>query len=390
MKITILLRRDADDFKGEIIAAHNRTKEIIRNFPEAEVDLLVFREYFNSFFCKLRGTSKIKKEKSFEYDGLSYKALWFNFSPIDNVFIKLNIRPFFIFQKLNRFVKLLNGSDIVIAHSTFAGYVALRAKKRFGIPYMITWHGTDIHTTPNTTTFWRNLTVELLNHADANCFVSKYLLTKSNLLTKTSNKYVLYNGVDQTRFRRFSEEEKKMSRDNLVIDSTIKNIAFIGNLYHVKNVLVLPDVFSVVSRKFEGKIKFHFIGDGYLRNELNQKCKEANIDYKMWGNQSGDKIPMFINCMDLIVLPSKNEGLPLISVESLACGVPMVGSRVGGIAEAIGEHNVVELGDTFVQDFASLIITKLKEKKPVSVGKEFSWIETGLKEKQIIESIVNH
>lgn len=389
MKIVVLLRHDADDFKGEMIAAHNRTKELLRNNPNAEVRILVLREYFNALFCKMRGVKKIKKADSFSYEGITYKALWFNFSPIDNILVKFNKRPVVIFRKLNKFVKELRDSDIVIAHSTYAGYVALQAKKKYGIPYTVTWHGSDIHTTPVSNPFLRDLTTDILNNADCNCFVSMDLLKKSDALSSSLNKVVLYNGVDRDKFKPYSESERTQLRQLLGIDGDCVNIAFIGNFYHVKNILSLPKVYrKVVDLHKKKNLKFHFIGDGPLRTELERLCQASFIDYKIWGNQPADRMPEYINCMNLIVLPSLNEGLPLISVESLACGVPMVGSRVGGIAESIGTENTVELGENFSEDFAKLIVEQLDNCKPVTVGEDFSWTRTGEKEKQIINNIL--
>ena len=390
MKISILLRHDADDFKGEMIAAHNRTKELIKNFPEAKIQVLVLREYFNSFYCKLRGTQKIKKNKEFCYESITYKALWFNFSPIDNILTKLHKRPIVIFKELDRFISRLKDSDIIIAHSTYAGYVALKAKQKYNIPFMVTWHGTDIHTTPIVNPYLRSLTIDIINNADANCFVSRDLMTKSESLSKASRREVLYNGVDCTKFRKYSDIEKITAHQDLHIESGVKNVAFIGNLYNVKNVLALPEVYKLVIQSFgKDNILFHFIGDGPLRKELETLCHQGGIPFRIWGNQPAELMPQFINCMDLVVLPSLNEGLPLISVETLACGVPMVGSDVGGIPEAIGRGNVVPLNDEFAQNLASLILNKLGNVgESVFVPNQFSWIRTGRIEKDLINNIL--
>ena len=390
MIITILLRHDADDFKGEMIAAHNRTKELKKNFPDADIKVLVLREYFNVIFCKIRKVKKISKRASFEYEGITYKALWFNFSPLDNILVKMHHRPITIFKKLNRFVKYLKDSDIIVAHSTYAGYLALQAKKKYGIPYTITWHGSDIHTVPNCNEFLKHLTTLVIENASANCFVSRDLLQKSESLTNNAQKYVLYNGVDREKFTSMSEYVVNTIREKYRIDSNIKHVAFIGNLYHVKNVLSLPEIYSRVNKLYKEKtIVYHFIGDGPLRKELENRCKAFGIMYRLWGNQPAKQMPSIINCMDLIVLPSINEGLPLISIETLACGVPMVGANVGGIPEAIGQDNVVNHGEDFASNMSKLICMKLKDRVHVTVGDQFSWEKTGQLEKKIIDNIVS-
>ena len=62
-----------------------------------------------------------------------------------------------------------------------------------------------------------------------------------------------------------------------------------------------------------------------------------------FGNQPSSVMPDIMNCIDVLVLPSLNEGLPLVCAEALSCGAAVVGSDVGGIAEVIGSDNVVPL-----------------------------------------------
>ena len=62
-----------------------------------------------------------------------------------------------------------------------------------------------------------------------------------------------------------------------------------------------------------------------------------------FGNQSSPVMPDIMNCIDVLVLPSLNECLPLVCAEALSCGAAVVGSDVGGIAEVIGSVNVVPL-----------------------------------------------
>ena len=388
MKIIVLLRRDAEDFKGEMIAAHNRTKELIRNFPDAEIKVLVLREYYNRFFCKLRGVPHIQRKSHFEYDGIEYNALWFNFSACDNILCKLKKQPYFLYKRLNRFVNYLKGADLVISHSTTAGYVAMKAKEKYGVPYTITWHGSDIHTTPFSNSFAKALTTSLIENANANCFVSKDLLNKSEILTNISNKFVLYNGVDLTRFKPFNDRQKINAKKKYGISPNVKHVAYIGNLYHIKNVLALPEIYKMVTEKFSFcPVIFHLIGDGELRDELYNRCKDSGINYRLWGNQLPENMPEIINCMDLVVLPSLNEGLPLVSVETLACGVPMVGANVGGISEVIGRENVVNHGESFSGKMSDLIVDRLCHPTQVCVRDDFSWHKTGEIEKKMIESL---
>ena len=71
-------------------------------------------------------------------------------------------------------------------------------------------------------------------------------------------------------------------------------------------------------------------------------------------------MPALMNCVDILVLPSVNEGLPLVCAEALSCGANVVGSDVGGIAEVIGKDNVVPLGEGFAPQFAKKVVAMLE------------------------------
>ena len=91
-------------------------------------------------------------------------------------------------------------------------------------------------------------------------------------------------------------------------------------------------------------------------------------------------MPHILHQLDLILLPSKNEGLPLVALEALACGVAVIGSRVGGITEIIGLNNTVPLNENFIPEFADLAIQKINNPTKIILANEFSWEKTAEKE----------
>ena len=114
-----------------------------------------------------------------------------------------------------------------------------------------------------------------------------------------------------------------------------------------------------------------------------------NVRCKLWGNQPVEKMPELLNCVDLLVLPSKNEGLPLIVVEALQSGANVVASDVGGIKEVLGEENVIMLGDNFIERFSSRVVELLNTHSPApKVPQQFDWQMTSNAENEIYTRIL--
>lgn len=141
----------------------------------------------------------------------------------------------------------------------------------------------------------------------------------------------------------------------------------------------LPFIYKKVNEKVPN-IQFHLIGDGKLAGNVKKKCESLGLDLRVWGNVDAAMMPNIYNLMDLIVMPSFNEGLPLTAVEALACGTSMVGSRVGGIPDVLGEDNTVPLHENFTTQLAELCINKLQNKEETHLPEKFDWEKTAQKE----------
>lgn len=144
----------------------------------------------------------------------------------------------------------------------------------------------------------------------------------------------------------------------------------------------LPFIYKKVNEKVPN-IQFHLIGDGKLAGNVKKKCESLGLDLRVWGNVDAAMMPNIYNLMDLIVMPSFNEGLPLTAVEALACGTSMVGSRVGGIPDVLGEDNTVPLHENFTTQLAELCINKLQNKEETHLPEKFDW------EKQLKRRVCN-
>jgi glycosyltransferase involved in cell wall biosynthesis len=146
---------------------------------------------------------------------------------------------------------------------------------------------------------------------------------------------VLGNGVDTSRFRPDGKD-----RDPYVL--------FVGRLDYPKGV---PDLLKAAKPIVEAHdIEFVITGKGPQREQLERLARGRGIaeNVRFTGYVSRERqIELYQNA-ELFVLPSHYEGLPTVLLEAMACGAPVVATKVGGCPEVIenGENGLlVEPGD---------------------------------------------
>ena len=399
MRLAVIFESSPFDRKGLFNAVHNRVKHLLAT-GECTIDVFCVHSRDNAFTRRVRHTPDVPFVDEAVVDDIRYRLLWYRFSILDNVLLeKLHVRPWLFRRFMESHVDLLKGYDAVVAHSFCGGLFALVAHEKFGIPYYVTWHGSDVHTHPWRVPVILEDTRAVMQSARCNFFVSRALMEASEKITSANDvlpvssgdtgggqahrrvtsgvspvrKEVLYNGVSED-FVKYSPEDRAAVRERYGLAPEDKVVAFVGNLSAVKNVLSLPEVFAQVASRFaevsgslsdscnrSTRLKFWIVGDGKLRAQLEAACSErllchceerslsrhceerSDVAIRFFGNQPSPAMPDIMNCIDVLVLPSLNEGLPLVCAEALSCGAAVVGSDVGGIAEVIGSDNVVPL-----------------------------------------------
>lgn len=143
-----------------------------------------------------------------------------------------------------KILKEVNLSEYDLIHAHFAfpnGIIAKNLHLKCGIPYVLTLHGTDIHTLPYKSEQLKQEIVESLENAFCCIFVSNFLREKAvELGYSGKNAIVISNGIDPELFyyekKCVAKEKLEFREDHL--------IGFVGNLIDVKNVMLLPKIYK--------------------------------------------------------------------------------------------------------------------------------------------------
>ncbi len=382
-KIAVLLEGNIYNQKGMFNAARSRIK-YLNEISDAELNVFVFDCYEPWIIRKLRRTQKKVKIENIHFDGIVYKVIWSRYSLIDYILSVRFARPT-IFRKLfyNRQHHKFQDYDLIETHSLSTSGIALSCYKKYKIPFVCTWHGSDIHSIPFRSSSKFDETKTVIESAACNFFVSDALLKTSDKITIKGRKEVLYNGASEIFRILPNRHELRLS-----YNKGKKIIAFVGNLFPIKNVLSLPEIFKSVYNR-NRKVEFWIIGDGKLENPLRELC--LNLPVVFHGKREPGEMPALMNCIDVLILPSFNEGLPLVTVEALKCGCNVVGSDVGGIAEVIGQDNVFNLvpHDKFIKKIADRCCDMISQKVAQQLPLHFDWRITSKKELSIIKEIID-
>lgn len=226
--------------------------------------------------------------------------------------------------------------QIIHAHSVVpTGFMASIVSKLMHKPLFITAHGMDINNFENSRIF-NYFIASSLNSSFKSIAVSEDLAKKMELMVKDKNKvFVLRNAVDTGRF---NPTRNKSIRNEFDIKDEDILILFVGYLDEFKGIFELVNAFNKVIADNEN-IKLMMVGAGPKKEVLLNTLKKMGIEKEVifTGMVEHHKIHKYYQAADIFILPSYTEGggPPLVVMEAMACGLPIIGTNVGGMPEGI-------------------------------------------------------
>ncbi len=159
---------------------------------------------------------------------------------------------------------------------------------------------------------------------------------------------VLPNGVSKAFFIK-----RTLKRNNVL------TLLFVGRFARQKNV---PRLINAINLMHE-KVMVRIIGDGEDRNKIESLIKNYKLkNVLLLGKKTGEALVNEYKNADIFVLTSNKEGVPLVLLEAMAAGLPIVASNISGVNEILGDAGIV-INNLVPNEFAKTIDNLILNKK---------------------------
>jgi glycosyltransferase involved in cell wall biosynthesis len=157
----------------------------------------------------------------------------------------------------------------------------------------------------------------------------RYLLEQRGLASRKSA--VIINGIELAAF--LEKPAAPLSASPRI------RFGAVGRMVPVKAHSILIDAFAQLSPKLP-HAELRIVGGGPLENELKQQARKAGLDGRVRIEGLHHRIADVLRDLDIFVMSSTSEGLPLVILEAMAAGLPVVSTRIGGVPDVAPEFDV--------------------------------------------------
>lgn len=286
-----------------------------------------------------------------------------------------SLKNFGLVKELKEFLRL-NKFDIVHAHTETGGLMLRMASSAKGSSkFIYTAHGMS---------FWNGCplknriiykTIEkwICRGMDANLGMNQEELDFLRQTKPQAANFVHGIGLSLDRFQK-KERSRGVVRDEFGVTDNDKLIVSIGELDDNKNHATVIKALSFLENK---NYKYVVCGVGPNKDRLNQMAADAGLGDKVILAGYRSDIPDILHAADMFVFPSFHEGMPVAALEAMACGLPLICSKIRGNVDIVKDG---ENGFLFEpEDHLSLAIAMERLIIEQSLSKKF-----GEKNKEIV------
>ena len=271
--------------------------------------------------------------------------------------------------------------DLIHCHMVYpVGTVALDFARSAKIPVVITAHGSSIRSTSRyrkRPAIWQQI-VKSLAAADLVTAISPHVAeTLSEIIGQNGKIKLIPNGVDIDELAAPADYQPQWPSS-----LTKPFILYLGGLKHKKGVDILLAAMKSIEQRAPGSIILIIAGDGADRPALQQYVRANNLTdaVTFLGLATGQLKRYLLQNCHFVVMPSRTEAMPIVALEALACGKPVLASAAGGLIDMIHNNangilvqpeNVQQLADA-IRDLSAADRSRL-EANARSDAKKYAW-----------------
>jgi glycosyltransferase involved in cell wall biosynthesis len=304
--------------------------------------------------------------------------------------VGMTLAPFLLYRAVRPLVERLRregGFDLIDAHYFYPdGVAAAMLGRRLGVPVVITARGTDLnliaqYRLPRRMIRWA------ARQAAGVVAVSQALKERLAALgVETERIQVLRNGVDLELFHPRGREELRaeLGLRGPMLLSVGNLLAFKGHGLIIEALSLLPGCELVIA------------GEGPDRAAFDALARQAGVSARVRfaGSLSQHDLRRYYCAADALVLASSREGWPNVLLEAMACGTPVVATRVGGVPEIVKSLDagvIVEQRSAaaIAQSIGSLLARPQARPATRRYAEQFGWGATTRAQLQLFRQILS-
>jgi L-malate glycosyltransferase len=248
--------------------------------------------------------------------------------------------PQYLLSLANKIVQVARHEQLDIVHAHYAvphataAYLArqiLAATPQGPVPSVITTlHGTDITLLGSDRSYTETVAF-CIDQSDGVTAVSNSLKADTcRELAVTSDIRVIPNFLNCAIHHRV---EAPSARERLIGDPAARVVIHVSNFRPVKRVSSVVEIFARVCRSVSAHLLM--VGDGPDLDAAAQLARELGLEHCVHFLGEQDQVLPLLSIADVFLLPSMQESFGLAALEAMACEVPVVASRVGGLPEVV-------------------------------------------------------
>lgn len=222
--------------------------------------------------------------------------------------------------------------DIINTHYLSGyGMLSYLSVSKNKTPYLLSMWGSDVYTFPHKSIFHKYL-IKLTTEKATR-------LASTSVAMRKEFQEIYPSYKSEISLTPFGVDTKNFSPNTKVKKNSLFTIGIAKNLERKYGIEYLIEGFKKFNDK-NPKSQLEIIGDGIIKEDFKRLSRKLNLENKIifHGRINNNKLSNILNTWDVYVIPSLFESFGVSAVEASSCGLPVIGTNVGGLPEVIEDN----------------------------------------------------